>query len=125
MDKKKTYYDKDIEYTIVMDASYIGPDPEDLKKTEEEQTAEANQIAENEMLYFDYEKMALMLPTVLDVEDAYPRSYQWRVGDRYDEGKIAALQEALNNRTKIEDTTAYRKYVEEFKSRKFKPVSWD
>ena len=125
MDKKKTYYDKDIEYTIVMDASYLGPDEEDLNQSEEEQAETANQIAEYEMLYFDYEKMALMLPTVLDMDDAYPHSYQWRVGERYDEGKIAALQEALNNRSKIEDTTAYKKYVEDFKSRKFKPESWD
>ena len=82
-------------------------------------------IADYEMLYFDYEKMILRDPTVLDKDDAYPHSYQWRVGDRYDPGKIEALQEALNNRSRISDTQAYKKYVEDMKNRKFKPESWD
>lgn len=124
MDKKKTFNEKDFEYTIVMDASYAGPDAEDLKQTELD-PAEADMIADYEMLYFDYEKMILRDPTVLDKDDAYPHSYQWRVGDRYDPGKIEALQEALNNRTRISDTQAYKKYVEGMKTRKFKPESWD
>jgi hypothetical protein len=125
MDKKKTFNEKDFEYTIVMDASYMGPDVDDLKKIDEDAGKAADMIADYEMLYFDYEKMILRDPTVLDKDDAYPHSYQWRVGDRYDPGKIEALQEALNNRSRISDTQAYKKYVEDMKNRKFKPESWD
>ena len=121
--EKKTFTEKDFEYTIVLDASYAGPDINDLKK--DDVPAEENPHAEDERLYTDYEKMAFRLPTVLDKDDAYPHSYQWRVGDRYDPGKLAALEEALNNRTKIEDTSAYKKYLEDIKNRKFKPESWD
>ena len=125
MDKKNTFNEKDFEYTIVMDASYMGPDMNDLKKIDEDTSKAADMIADYEMLYFDYEKMILRDPTVLDKDDAYPHSYQWRVGDRYDPGKIEALQEALNNRSRISDTQAYKKYVEDMKNRKFKPESWD
>ena len=125
MDKKKTYNGKDFDYTIVMDASYTGPDVNDLKNVDEDIEKAADMVADYEMLYFDYEKMALMLPTVLDKDDAYPHSYQWRVGDRYDPGKIEALREALESKIKIEDTDAYRKFIEEIKGRKFKPESWD
>ena len=125
MDKKKTYNGKDFDYTIVMDASYTGPDVDDLKNVDEDIEKAADMVADYEMLYFDYERMALQLPTVLDKDDAYPHSYQWRVGDRYDPGKIEALKEALDNKTKIEDTDAYRKFIEEIKGRKFKPESWD
>ena len=117
---KKTINRKDFEYTIVMDASYTGPDVNDLKAEGAE-----NPHAEEERLYTDYERMAFRLPTVLDKDDAYPHSYQWRVADRYDPGKLASLEEALNNRSKIEDTEAYRKFIESMKSRKFKPESWD
>ena len=122
MDKKKTFNEKDFEYTIVMDASYMGPDASDLKKTGE---GAGDAHAEDERLYTDYERMAFRLPTVLDRDDAYPHSYQWRVADRYDPGKLAALEEALNNRSKIEDTAAYQKFIDEMKTRKFKPESWD
>lgn len=124
MDKKKTFNEKDFEYTIVMDASYTGPDVNEFRKPEEGGDGpDANK--EYELLYYDYERMILRDPTVLDKDDAYPHSYQWRVGDRYDPGKIAALEEAINNRVRISDTEAYRKYVEEMKNRKFKPESWD
>ncbi len=122
MDKKKTFNEKDFEYTIVMDASYLGPDVNDLRKPEE---GAEDPHAVEEKLYADYEKMVFMLPTVLDKDDAYPHSYQWRVADRYDPGKIEALQEALNNITTIEDTSAYKKFIAEMKNRKFKPESWD
>lgn len=125
MDKKRTFNEKDFEYTIVMDASYTGPDVNDFRQTEESAEKAADPNAEYELLYYDYERMILRDPTVLDKDDAYPHSYQWRVGDRYDPGKIAALEEALNNRTRISDTDAYRKYIEEMKYRKFKPESWD
>ena len=122
---KKTFNEKDFEYTIVMDASYIGPDVNDVKKPEEGAAAAEDPNAEYELLYNDYERMILRDPTVLDKDDAYPRSYQWRVGDRYDPAKIAAVEEALKNRIRITDTEAYKKFIEEMKDRKFKPESWD
>ena len=122
---KKTFNDKDFDYTIVMDASYISPDVNDFKQPEEKAAAAEDPNAEYELLYYDYERMILRDPTVLDRDDAYPHSYQWRMGDRYDPGKLQALEEALNNRTKIEDTEAYRKFIDEMKNRKFKPESWD
>ena len=36
---KKNFNDKDFEYTIVMDASYIGPDVNDFRKPEEGRTS--------------------------------------------------------------------------------------
>ena len=128
MENKKNFNDKDFEYTIVMDASYTAPDVNDFRKPEEDSDAAGTsnaEYAEYELLYHDYEKMIFRDPTVLDKDDAYPHSYQWRVGDRYDPGKIEALREALNNRTRISDTQAYLKYIEDIKNRKFKPESWD
>ena len=125
MDKKKTFNEKDFEYTIVMDASYMGPDVNDLRKPEDGPANAADPNAEYELLYYDYERMIFRDPTVLDKDDAYPHSYQWRMCDRYDPAKLAALEEALNNRTRISDTQAYKKVLEDIKSRKFKPESWD
>ena len=122
---KKTFNEKDFEYTIVMDASYIGPDVNDFRKPEEGADKANDPNAEAELLYHDYERMILRDPTVLDKDDAYPRSYQWRVGDRYDPAKLAAVEEAINNRCRISDTQAYRKFIDEMKDRKFKPESWD
>ena len=125
MDKKKTFNEKDFEYTIVMDASYMGPDVNDLKKIDEDAGKAADMIADYEMLYFDYEKMCLKWPTILDMDDAYPHSYQWRIGDRYDLGKMEALEEALKSETKIENTEAYRKYISNVTHRKLPQMSWD
>ena len=122
MDKKKTFNEKDFEYTIVMDASYTGPDINDLRKPGDEAM---DPHSEDERLYVDYERMAFRLPTVLDKDDAYPRTYQWRVGDRYDPAKLAAVEEAISNRCRISDTDAYQKFIDEMKDRKFKPESWD
>ena len=125
MDKNKTFNEKDFEYTIVMDASYTGPDVNDFRKPEEGADNAVDANAEYELLYRDYERMILRDPTVLDKDDAYPHSYQWRMADRYDPGKIEALEEALNNVTRISDTQAYRKFLEDMKNRRFKPESWD
>ena len=125
MEKKNTFNEKDFEYTIVMDASYTAPDANDLRKPGEGAGQAGEAHAEDERLYADYERMAFRLPTVLDRDDAYPHSYQWRVADRYDPGKLAALEEALNNRSKIEDTEAYQKFIDEMKNRRFRPESWD
>ena len=122
---KKTFNDKDFDYTIVMDASYISPDVNDFKQPEEKAAAAEDPNAEYELLYYDYERMILRDPTVLDRDDAYPHSYLWRMGDRYDPGKLAALEEALNNICRISDTQAYKKYLDDMKTRKFKPESWD
>ena len=125
MDKKKTFNEKDFEYTIVMDASYTGPDVNDFRKPEEGAGNGNDPNTEFELLYRDYERMILKDPTVLDKDDAYPHSYQWRMADRYDPGKIEALEEAINNMTRISDTQAYRKFLEDMKNRKFKPESRD
>jgi hypothetical protein len=125
MDKKKTFNEKDFEYTIVMDASYIAPDVNDFRDAKESANNEVETNAEFEQLYRDYEKMIFRDPTVLDKDDAYPHSYQWRMGDRYDPGKIEALKEALKERARVADTEAYKKFIEDIKGRRFKPESWD
>ena len=124
MDKFKN--NEDFDYTIVMDPRYPGLDP-----IRHEPLAEAEKKPEKvvidpwERLYAEYEEMCFKDPTILDKDDAYPHSYQWRMGDRYDPGKIAALEEALNNICRISDTQAYKKYIDDMKTRKFKPESWD
>lgn len=143
--------DNDFDYTIVMDARYPGLDP---AAKDEAAEAAANsekgaagapagspkqgarpavptpepQIEYNdyyERLYAEYEEMALKEPTILDIDDAYPHSYQWRVGDRYDPAKIEVLKAALSQGKRITDTEEYKKYLESFKTRRFKPESWD
>jgi len=123
MDKKKTFNEKDFDYTIVMDASYLSPAAREAKKAED--SADMAPNADYELLYYDYERMIFRDPTVLDKDDAYPHSYQWRMGDRYDPGKLEALEEALKKKVRISDTEAYQKYIEEIKKRRFKPESWD
>ncbi len=76
-------------------------------------------------LYYDYEKMCLKWPTILDMDDAYPHSYQWRIGDKYDLGKMEALEEALRDGVKIENTEAYRKYTSSLTHRKIPQMTWD
>jgi hypothetical protein len=76
-------------------------------------------------LYYDYEKMCLKWPTILDMDDAYPHSYQWRIGDKYDLGKMEALEEAIREGIKIENTEAYRKYISSITHRKVPQMSWD
>ena len=122
---KKTFNEKDFEYTIVMDASNVGPDVNDFREPEKGADTANDPNAEAELLYRDYERMILRDPTVLDKDDAYPRTYQWRVGDRYDPAKLAAVEEAISNRCRISDTQAYKNFIDEMKDRKFKPESWD
>ena len=107
----------DFDYTIVLDGHYLAPE---IKKEEEKSFKEIM-----DRLYYQYEIMCLNEPTVLDKDDAYPHSYQWRMGDKYDPGKEAVLREALKLGEKIENTESYQKYVEEVGKRKFKPDSWD
>ena len=64
-------------------------------------------------------------PTILDKDDAYPHSYQWRVGDRYDPAKIEVLKAALREGKRITDTEEYQNFIENIKSRKIEPLSWE
>ena len=138
--------DNDFDYTIVMDSRYPGLDPAaqeeaveaaaDPEKVGDKAPAEAGQTVPTpepqiefndyyERLYAEYEEMALKEPTILDVDDAYPHSYQWRVGDRYDPAKIEILKAALSQGKRITDTEEYQKYLDDIKNRRFKPESWD
>ena len=108
-----------IEYTIVLDRQKLPI--EALQSGDKKQ----NDLKENiDNLYREYEKMRLNEPTVIDADDIYPRSYQWRMGDRYDMGKVAALEEALKNWKKIEETEAYRKYIETVARSGMAPDAW-
>ena len=123
---RNTNKNKDLEYTIVMDASYRGPQIQDAAAPAEVPAEEADgSKKEIDLLYDAYERMALMEPTILDVDDAYPHTYQWRMGDKYDPDKVAVVEEALREKTRITDTEAYKKYIEKISSSKFKPESWD
>ncbi len=135
----------DFEYTIVMDPKHPISDTE--KETPKEETPaqgaaqtgaasapqtkpEAPKQTMNlrdlmDRLYYEYERMCLKEPTILDRDDAYPHSYQWRMGGRYDPEKKDVLIEAIKLGKKISDTEAYERYVAEVKNRKFNPESWD
>ena len=76
-------------------------------------------------LYYEYESMRMMEPGIVSRDEVYPRSYYWRLGDRYDPGKIEVIKEALRLNVKIENTEAYERYVEEVRARKYAPPSWD
>ena len=119
----------DHDYTIVLDPNYA-----ELEKMVMEQPASEPEAAEGskdeskaelDRLYAEYEVMSLKEPTILDVDDAYPHSYQWRVGDKYDPAKIEVLKAALREGKRITDTEAYQEYMDDIKSRKFKPESWE
>jgi hypothetical protein len=132
---------RDYDYTLVLDSSYteasehedsLGTEVERLTpKTVKEQTEEtehdsqADSREKADHLYRDYEKMCFREPTILDKDDAYPHSYQWRMGGRYDEDKIKVVEAALREGRRIEDTEAYQAYVEAIRNRKFTPDSWD
>ena len=108
-----------IEYTVVLDRQQLPI--EALKSRDDEQISLKESI---DLLYSEYEKMRLNEPTVVDTDDIYPRSYQWRMGDRYDMGKVAALEEALKNWKSIEETEAYSKYIEVVTNSGLSPDAW-
>lgn len=129
---------RDYDYTLVLDSNYtetseheeaLGTEVERLmpqtvqEKAEQDGPADSREKADQ--LYSDYEKMCLREPTILDKDDAYPHSYQWRMGGRYDEDKIKVVEAALREGRRIEDTEAYQEYVEAIRNRKFTPDSWD
>ncbi len=122
------------EYTIVLDGDYLGTNEseEKLGQTVARQAPEAESgspeqdaRADMDKLYAEYEKMCYRNPNVLDKDDAYPHTYQWRMGDRYDPAKKTVLEAALKYGVKIADTDAYRQYVEAMTNRRFMPDSWD
>lgn len=118
--------EKDFDYTIVMDASYTGPKEEDLASDiEATESGATSDRKAADLLYSEYEKMCYKLPTVLDADDAYPHSYQWRIVDRYDPAKVVILKEALAHGMKIADTEAYAIFAEEIKTTGFTPDSWE
>ena len=133
MDKFKN--NEDFDYTIVMDPRYPGLDPirhEPLAEAEKKPEPEAHAkepekvvIDPWERLYAEYEEMCFKDPTILDKDDAYPHSYQWRVGDRYDPAKIEVLKAALREGKRITDTEEYQNFIENIKSRKIEPLSWE
>ena len=116
----------DFDYTIVMDPRYPGLDPVAPEQESAQAASPEKPVIDPwERLYAEYEEMCLKEPTILDMDDAYPHSYQWRVGDRYDPAKIEVLKAALREGKRITDTEEYKKYLEDIKNRRFEPVSWE
>ena len=109
-----------IEYTIVLDRQQLSSDVLSPGKGSQDDLK-----GNIDLLYEEYEKMCLNEPTAIDTDDIYPRSYQWRIGDRYDMGKVAALEEALKHWKRIEETEAYKRYIDSVSRRDFAPESWD
>ncbi len=109
-----------IEYTVVLDKDQL---PVEALRSGDKKQIDLKESIDD--LYREYEKMRLNEPTVLDADDIYPRSYQWRMGDRYDMGKVAALEEALKNWKKIEETEAYSKYIETVSRSGLAPGAWE
>lgn len=114
MDSKKN--EKDIEYTIVMDPEYANA--VNAKKDADPKHAV-------DLLYEEYEQMCMKDPNVLDKDDIYPRSYQWRMGDKYDAAKVGLVKEALRQGRRIADTEEYEAFTEEVKNSRIETISWD
>ena len=76
-------------------------------------------------LYEAYEEMCFRDPTVLDKDDIYPRSYQWRTTDRYNMAKLGILTEAVKRGKRIADTEAYRKFLSAGVRRAVSQMKWD
>lgn len=108
--------DKDIEYTIVMDPEYA-----DAVKA----ANDADPVHAVDLLYKQYEQMCLNGSGVLDRDNIYPRSYQWRMGDKYDPAKVGLVREALRQNKLIADTEEYQAFLEEYKKTKVGTFSWD
>lgn len=108
--------EKDIEYTIVMDPEYAAA--VSAKKDSDPKHA-------IDLLYEEYERSCLGGASVLDRDDIYPRSYQWRMGDKYDPAKVGLVREALRQNRLIADTEEYQEFLEESKKSKVETFSWD
>lgn len=125
---------KDMDYTVVLDRNYRGPVIEAEQKKQEAEGAKAvpepeiefdASKAEAEKIYETYESMFIKDYTALDKDDIYPHSYQWRVGDRYSEDKLAVVEAAIRRKKRIAETEEYLEYVEKVKRSKFTPMSWE
>lgn len=125
---------KDMDYTVVLDRNYRGPVIEAEQKKQEAEAAKAviepeiefdASKAEAEKIYETYESMFIKDYTALDKDDIYPHSYQWRVGDRYSEDKLAVVEAAIRRKKRIAETEEYLEYVEKVKRSKFTPMSWE
>jgi hypothetical protein len=125
---------KDMDYTVVLDRNYRGPVIEAEQKKQEAEDAKAviepeiefdASKAEAEKIYETYESMFIKDYTALDKDDIYPHSYQWRVGDRYSEDKLAVVEAAIRRKKRIAETEEYLEYVEKVKRSKFTPMSWE
>ena len=125
---------KDMDYTVVLDRNYRGPVIEAEQKKQEAEAAKAVQEpeiefdagkAEAEKIYETYESMFIKDYTALDKDDIYPHSYQWRVGDRYSEDKLAVVEAAIRRKKRIAETEGYLEYVEKVKRSKVTPMSWE
>ena len=69
--------------------------------------------------------MCLSRNDALDKDDIYPRSYQWRMGDKYDPAKVDLVKTALRLGRRIEDTAEYEEYVEAISKSRIETISWD
>lgn len=76
-------------------------------------------------LYNEYIAMHSGEIGFLDSDDLFPRSYHWRLDDRYAPEKKEILQEAIKFHKKIEETQAYQDYAEKKKRSKRIDLSWD
>lgn len=118
--EKNTGKTDNIEYTIVMDPSFTLTGNKDHAHSK-------NSVAVNstDRLYAEYESMCLREPTILDSDDAYPHSYQWRIIDRYDPVKIALVKAAIKEGKKIADLEAYQEFLENVSKSKIGPANWE
>ena len=125
---------KDMDYTVVLDRNYRGPVIEAEQKKQEAEAANAvpepeiefdASKAEAEKIFETYESMFIKDYSALDKDDIYPHSYQWRVGDRYSEDKLAVVEAAIRRKKRIAETEEYLEYVEKVKRSKFTPMSWE
>ena len=125
MDKKTNDFEN-IEYTIVMDPAFpLTEDgkPEQAAGSVNKEKRDAGDTAD--ILYAEYERMCLREPTVLDKDDVYPHSYQWRMTAKDDPAKIALVSAALKEEKKIADTDAYQEFLEDVKKRGLGPGAWE
>lgn len=121
-----TENNNDFDYTIVLDSGMTSVDL--LKQAAAQENPESvveDEKAAAERLYYEYETMCMKMPMIVDKDDAYPRSYQWRIGDRYDPAKLEVIKEAIRTGKTVMDTEAYQEYLEEIKNRSYRPVSWE
>lgn len=109
--------------------------PEDFKfgkkpgdtdhKTGQKKDQETDPKKEMDDLYEQYIAVHRGEIGFLDEEDLFPRSYHWKLEDKYAPDKKEILEEAVRFRKKIEETQAYQDYVEKKKRQKTMDMSWD